>query len=102
MDNKINKVFGQGAPPGGQFMNEIKLFSSPYSLLLQFVILIFCFQFNDEDDPDFWKLGLILQGISCVVHPSIEFILSAKVRYFIKDRIEAFCGGVVSDTVIVT
>ena len=86
-------------------MHEFKtslVLTSFYSILINLAIVIICFQFDDEKDEKFWQLGLIIQVISCVFHPLIEFLLSAKVRYFIKDRIESFSGGITSDTVIVT
>ena len=86
-------------------MHEFKtslVLTSFYSILINLTIVIICFQFDDEKDEHFWQLGLIIQVISCVFHPLIEFLLSAKVRYFIKDRIEGFSGGITSDTVIVT
>ena len=86
-------------------MHEFKtslVLTSFYSILINLAIVIICFQFDDEKDENFWRLGLIIQVISCVFHPLIEFLLSAKVRYFIKDRIESFSGGITSDTVIVT
>ena len=86
-------------------MHEFKtslVLTSFYSILINLAIVINCFQFDDEKDEKFWQLGLIIQVISYVFHLLIEFLLSAKVRYFIKDRIEGFSGGMTSDTVIVT
>ena len=86
-------------------MHEFKIslvLISFYSILINIIIVILCFQYNDEKHENFWQLGLIIQVISCILHPWMEFVLSAKVRYFIKDRIEAFNGGFTSDTVIVT
>ena len=49
-----------------------------------------------------WEMAIILQLISSCFHPFLEFVFSAKVRFFFKDRVDAFKGeNVPSNTVFV-
>lgn len=49
-----------------------------------------------------WEMAIILQLLSSCFHPLLEFLFSAKVRFFFKDRMDAFKGeNVPSNTVFV-
>ena len=50
-----------------------------------------------------WEMLIILQIISCCLHPLFELFISAKIRFFCRDQIDAFKGeNIPSETVFVT
>ena len=49
-----------------------------------------------------WEMVLLLQVIACCCHPTLEFLISAKIRFFCRDKLDALKGeNIPSQTVFV-
>ena len=82
-------------------MHEFRLsliLTTFYSVTIHILLLVICFRYNQEHK---WQVALALQLISCVFQPLFEFMLSPRVRFYVKDWLSLCKGEEANDTVIV-
>ena len=63
------------------------------------VALVVVYSYLSEN---LWEMVVLLQMIACCFHPLLECLISAKVRFFCRDQLDAFKGeNIPSQTVVV-